>query len=62
MHAVQHLVSGGLVLSKTEAGFNFQQAGSAVLDLVKDRVFVKLMGMSDFFCEKLVRNFFCIHF
>ncbi|KAJ7252875.1 hypothetical protein C8J57DRAFT_1660976 [Mycena rebaudengoi] len=51
MHAVQHLVSGGWVLSKTEVGSSFRQAGSAVLDFVKDRLFVKLMGMSDFFAK-----------
>lgn len=54
MHAVRHLVSGGYIVTNRS---NFRspavrQAGHAVLDLVKDPVFVRLMGMSDFFGGK----------
>jgi hypothetical protein len=51
MHAVRHLVSGGWIV---QDGSDFMnpvvcQAGKGILGLVKDPVFLRLMGMTDFF-------------
>ncbi|KAJ6508136.1 hypothetical protein C8R45DRAFT_1167703 [Mycena sanguinolenta] len=51
MHAVRHLISGGWIVldpSKIRSP-EVRQAGSAVRNLVKDPVFVQLMGMAEFF-------------
>ncbi|KAF7982888.1 hypothetical protein HWV62_25136 [Athelia sp. TMB] len=49
MHAIRHLASGGYILMEDSESQHRQpharQAGREVLNLLKDRVFVKLMGM-----------------
>ncbi|KAF7339159.1 hypothetical protein MVEN_01993000 [Mycena venus] len=52
-HAVRHLVSGGWVVKDSSNAQNpvVKQAGSGVLALVKDKVFLRLMGMTDFFAS-----------
>lgn len=51
MHAVRHLVSGGWIVQDASNKRNplVRQAGPGVLALVKDKVFLRLMGISDFF-------------
>lgn len=47
MHAIRHLVSGGYIVSQN--GTTVRRAGQGILDLVKDKVFIKLMGMQKLF-------------
>ncbi|KAJ7278158.1 hypothetical protein C8J57DRAFT_1126069, partial [Mycena rebaudengoi] len=52
MHAVRHLVSGGWVITDNDPGnLRVRQAGPEVLQLVKDPVFVQLMGLTEFFSK-----------
>ena len=55
MHAVRHLISGGWVpVLKDKHDLSpptYRQAGSSVCNLAKDKVFVKLMGLSHFFSK-----------
>lgn len=46
MHAVRHLVSGGYITVESEGQQVVRQAGMEILRLVKDKIFLKLMGMA----------------
>jgi hypothetical protein len=46
MHAVRHLVSGGYITVESEGQQVVRQAGIEILRLVKDKIFLKLMGMA----------------
>jgi hypothetical protein len=51
MHAVRHLVSGGylIIANSNDLSPNVRRAGREILNLVKDEIFVKLMGMKKLF-------------
>lgn len=51
MHAVRHLVSGGylFITNSNDLSPNVRRAGREILNLVKDEIFVKLMGMKKLF-------------
>lgn len=58
MHAVRHLVSGGYIVlgNVAEGKPNVRCAGREVLNLIKDRIFVKLMGMKKLFASSKLGN------
>ncbi|KAF8183058.1 hypothetical protein K438DRAFT_1767117 [Mycena galopus ATCC 62051] len=53
MHAVRHLISGGWIVQDCSDPQNpvVRQAGSGILALLKEKTFLRLMGMTDFFAS-----------
>ncbi|KDQ53774.1 hypothetical protein JAAARDRAFT_209796 [Jaapia argillacea MUCL 33604] len=51
LHAIRHLVSGGYIVEsqRKDGSLSIKQAGKGIQGLVRDKVFLELMGMSSLF-------------